>query len=148
MAYWITEQCTGCTACVRICPAQAIRGERKQMHVIIASACIDCGACSRVCPVDAIQNPQGFATRHVKRSLWPKPMIDPAQCVSCGVCIQSCPVSCLGWEDPGGSNGGHALPHLLQAAQCIACSICALSCPVEAITMHAPESEFSKLPGL
>ena len=49
MAYWIIETCTGCTACTRICPVQAIIGERKQLHEIIAKVCIDCGACMQSC---------------------------------------------------------------------------------------------------
>jgi NADH:ubiquinone oxidoreductase subunit F (NADH-binding)/(2Fe-2S) ferredoxin/NAD-dependent dihydropyrimidine dehydrogenase PreA subunit len=53
--YWIDpDLCTGCTACTRICPQQAIKGEKKAPHVLIRSHCIKCGACYDVCRFDAI----------------------------------------------------------------------------------------------
>jgi NADH-quinone oxidoreductase subunit F len=53
--YWIDpDKCTGCTACVRICPQQAIEGERKAPHILIRSQCIKCGACYDVCRFEAI----------------------------------------------------------------------------------------------
>lgn len=48
------ETCIGCTACVRKCPVDAIRGERKQPHVIDPDTCIRCGACAEVCKFNAI----------------------------------------------------------------------------------------------
>lgn len=145
MAYWITENCIGCTACVRICPVQAITGERKQHHEIIVEMCIDCGACSRVCPSDAIEDGLHTPTQHMKRALWPKPEIDPASCVCCGVCIQACPVGCLGL-DGATKNGGHAIPVLLHPVQCLACSICEDQCPVQAIRMSSADTAAVKNP--
>ena len=53
--YWIDpDQCTGCTACVRICPQQAIEGERKAPHILNRAQCIKCGACYDVCRFEAI----------------------------------------------------------------------------------------------
>ena len=46
MAYRITNECDGCTACVRLCPTGAIAGARKALHVINPSLCIECGACA------------------------------------------------------------------------------------------------------
>jgi len=54
MPYTITENCTGCTACMKRCPTDAITGERKLLHVIDPELCIDCGACGVVCPDEAI----------------------------------------------------------------------------------------------
>lgn len=54
-AYVIDEAtCIGCTACIRVCPTEAISGERKQPHVIEPELCISCGACADKCPVGAI----------------------------------------------------------------------------------------------
>jgi NADP-reducing hydrogenase subunit HndC len=48
------ENCVGCTACARICPVNAISGERKEIHHIDSSICIKCGACMEKCKFDAI----------------------------------------------------------------------------------------------
>jgi NADH-quinone oxidoreductase subunit F len=48
------ETCTGCHACVRICPTQAATGEKKKIHEIDPALCIKCGACFDACKFDAI----------------------------------------------------------------------------------------------
>ncbi len=48
------DKCIGCTACARVCPANAIAGARKQVHVIDQAACIKCGQCFEVCKFGAV----------------------------------------------------------------------------------------------
>ena len=48
--------CAGCTACVRKCPVNAIRGERKKPHRIDPAVCIRCGVCQTVCKFAAIRS--------------------------------------------------------------------------------------------
>ena len=48
------HQCTGCGACVKVCPTSAIAGEKKQPHKIEINKCIKCGACFEICPAEAV----------------------------------------------------------------------------------------------
>ena len=48
------EKCRGCTACARVCPAEAITGTVKQPHVIDQSKCIKCGQCVATCKFGAV----------------------------------------------------------------------------------------------
>jgi NADH:ubiquinone oxidoreductase subunit F (NADH-binding)/(2Fe-2S) ferredoxin/Pyruvate/2-oxoacid:ferredoxin oxidoreductase delta subunit len=50
----LEEVCTGCGACKRVCPADAIRGTRKKPHTIDPSICIKCGTCFDACKFKAI----------------------------------------------------------------------------------------------
>jgi NADH-quinone oxidoreductase subunit F len=49
------EACTGCMACAKQCPANAIEGERKKPHLIKQEACIMCGSCYDSCKFSAIR---------------------------------------------------------------------------------------------
>jgi NADH-quinone oxidoreductase subunit F len=56
LSYAILEEfCKGCTACMRVCPAGAIVGEKKKPHKIIQDICIKCGACFETCKFKAIK---------------------------------------------------------------------------------------------
>ena len=52
--YVIEENCVGCTACARVCPTDAISGDRKVRHIIDQDKCIKCGACHDTCKFSAI----------------------------------------------------------------------------------------------
>ena len=52
---WVdATRCTGCGACVEVCPAEAIALVDGKAH-IDEETCIGCGACADECPQDAIQ---------------------------------------------------------------------------------------------
>lgn len=152
MTHTITPTCTGCTACARICPTQAISGVRGGLHVIEPARCIDCGACGRICPVEAVEDAGGETCRQVKRSLWAKPVIcTPAGskkqkaagggrnvCIGCGICVQACPVDCLALTvNQATAVDLTAYAALVEPKKCIACAFCADECPVGAIAMGA-----------
>jgi len=46
------EKCTGCSACVEVCPVNAIR--IKSGKAIISDECVECGACLNQCPKEAL----------------------------------------------------------------------------------------------
>ncbi len=53
--YEIDDNCTGCLLCVAPCPADAITGERDQIHLIDDNLCTRCGICESVCNYGAVK---------------------------------------------------------------------------------------------
>lgn len=51
----LSDKCIGCTVCAKVCPTNAISGERKSAHVIDQAACIKCGQCFDKCNFKAIE---------------------------------------------------------------------------------------------
>ncbi len=49
------EKCTGCEACVSVCPVEAIT--IVDGKAVISDACVDCGVCIEQCLVKAISLP-------------------------------------------------------------------------------------------
>ncbi len=49
------ETCNGCHACARVCPVDAVKGVKKEVHTIDEKICIKCGACYESCKFDAIK---------------------------------------------------------------------------------------------
>ena len=48
--YILPDKCAGCMLCLRDCPAKAIVGGRRLVHIISQEKCTKCGACLDVCP--------------------------------------------------------------------------------------------------
>ncbi len=53
MAHKISDACTKCGSCAKVCPVDAI-SEGADKYEIDPDTCVDCGACVGECPVDAI----------------------------------------------------------------------------------------------
>lgn len=138
MSYTITEKCNGCGACARICPADAISGEKKKMHIIDEDLCIECGACGRICPQSAVLDAEGEPCTMIKRTEWLKPEIILGTCIACGICVDACPVGCLDMSEQPRKKGVDAFPYLKDARACIGCGFCSQDCPVDAVLMKQP----------
>ncbi len=51
ISYYIDpDKCTACMICARKCPAEAIDGGKKKIHIIDQEKCTNCGTCFEVCP--------------------------------------------------------------------------------------------------
>ena len=51
ISYYIDpEKCEGCGICARACPAEAISGGKRMVHIVDQSKCTKCGTCLDVCP--------------------------------------------------------------------------------------------------
>ncbi|MGO9621442.1 MAG: NAD(P)H-dependent oxidoreductase subunit E [Desulfobaccales bacterium] len=49
------ETCTGCLACVKECPAEAIRGEAAEPQELDQKLCVKCGRCYEICKFNAVK---------------------------------------------------------------------------------------------
>ncbi|MEW6439548.1 MAG: 4Fe-4S binding protein [bacterium] len=131
MAHFLTDRCTGCTACAQTCPTAAISGIRKERHVIQADYCVDCGTCGRICPYGAVQDEVGRICARVKRSAWLKPKAVGRRCVSCNQCAEACPFQCLEMQITPASREKRPLPVLARPKACVGCGQCVLACPLD-----------------
>ena len=61
--YVIPQRCTGCTACMAACPADAMDGAKGYIHVVADFLCTRCGACIPACPESAIVKTAGAAPK-------------------------------------------------------------------------------------
>ncbi len=51
ISYWVDPgKCRGCMSCLRKCPAGAIDGGKKKIHIISQEKCTRCGTCMDACP--------------------------------------------------------------------------------------------------
>jgi NAD-dependent dihydropyrimidine dehydrogenase PreA subunit len=48
-----SSKCTGCGACVEVCPVDAIKLDNGK--ALVGDECVECGACVNECPNGAIE---------------------------------------------------------------------------------------------
>jgi ferredoxin len=72
------DKCTGCGLCAKGCPALAIRGENKLIHVIDQELCTRCGECFEVCPpkIQAVVKLTGKEAQELQSLPAPVPVAD------------------------------------------------------------------------
>lgn len=92
------DLCTGCGACVKMCPNQIISTVPEASRVYVAcsshdkgaytrkvckAGCIGCMKCQKTCEFDAIKVTDNLAS------------IDPEKCTNCGKCVEVCPTKVI-----------------------------------------------------
>jgi len=77
ISYYIDpEKCQACMICFRQCPAQAIAGDKNQIHVIDQEKCTKCGTCIEVCP------PRFGAVKKISGEPVPSPIPEEARMIA------------------------------------------------------------------
>jgi ferredoxin len=138
MAFFITDKCVGCQACETVCPVTAINGVKKEFYFVDPKVCIDCGACGRACPYDAILDSSGRLAEKVRRTEWPKPVVQEEICSGCKYCIDICPFECLTLVGDE-SRPWVGIAALTNPKACVSCFLCEASCDKGAIVLRPPE---------
>ena len=135
MAYFIDPKtCTGCTACTRYCPTDAITGERKAAHHIDTELCINCGVCGRICQFTSIYNENKVKCQPIPKKSWDYPVWDQENCTACNICLTTCPANAISIDL---RNNNHHFLYILDQKKCIGCGFCAIDCPINVITMQS-----------
>jgi len=70
------DKCPGCMLCLKNCPAGAVKGENKHVHVIDQTTCTKCGECLDICPpkVSAVVKLTGREAQTVQSLAGPVPV--------------------------------------------------------------------------
>ena len=139
-AHFITEKCTSCSICERVCPTNAISsGER---YFIDPSLCINCSVCGVYCPFDAIDDNTEVVVEKIKPKQVPKALVHDHLCTGCEFCVDVCPFEALEMN-PLEDNSLYSLPQTSQIAMvidknCVSCKLCEQVCIKDAIEVPRP----------
>ena len=134
-AHFITDKCTACTICERVCPTNAITGGER--FFIDPDLCINCSCCGIYCPFDAITDNRHVTVQKIATRKIPRARVDEDLCTGCEFCVDVCPFEALemkGLED----DSTYGLPQTSTIAyviekNCVSCKLCEQVCIKDAI---------------
>lgn len=149
MPHFITQDCVGCTMCLKACPVDGcITGDNKKLHVIAPELCIDCGVCATYCPVACIGNPDGDFPDKIGPKNRPIAIVDIDYCTGCEFCVDVCPFDCLEMLPTDEGGGFFKVAENVRHSDCVACKLCEEVCIKDAITIRWPEGEYCEVVGV
>lgn len=124
----ISAACTGCGACVSVCPQAIIRLDVKGLPAIDfrKGGCTFCGKCAEICPAPVFDRSMSPAFHHhavIGNSCF---AIGGVVCQTCGDC---CPEAAIRFRP---RLGGPAVPSIAPD-RCNGCGVCNAVCPAGAI---------------
>ncbi|KAA3608067.1 MAG: 4Fe-4S dicluster domain-containing protein [Planctomycetota bacterium] len=136
-SHFITDLCTGCGVCEKVCPTNAITGDSKHIHHIEPKLCINCSVCGVYCPFDAITGRDGEIVQRIKPKQIPKAEVIEELCTGCEYCVDVCPFDCIELVARNGE-GGHMSDMLAVVDQksCVSCKLCEQVCMKNAIVVN------------
>ncbi len=136
-AHFITEKCTACTICERVCPTNAITSG--EIFYIDPDLCINCSVCGVYCPFDAIDDNRDVTVARIKAKKIPKAVVHEDFCTGCEFCVDVCPFDAIEMRPYDGETAvDHPLPQTAQIAyvlekKCVSCKLCEQVCIKDAI---------------
>jgi ferredoxin len=135
-AHFITDRCTACTICERVCPTNAITSG--EIFYIDPDLCINCSVCGVYCPFDAIDDSRGTTVTRIKAKQIPKAVVHEETCTGCEFCVDVCPFEALEMRPVDPNDTRRPLPQTAQIAyviekNCVSCKLCEQVCIKDAI---------------
>ena len=139
-AHYITDKCTACSICERVCPTNAITSGEERYH-IEPDLCINCSVCGVYCPFDAINDSSEVLVQKIKPKKIPKAEVHEELCTGCEFCVDVCPFDALAMRPADGETPDDMVQHLPQnltvayviEKNCVSCKLCEQVCIKDAI---------------
>ncbi len=134
-SHFITDKCTACTICERVCPTNAITSG--EIFFIDPDLCINCSVCGVYCPFDAIDDNNQVTVQRIKAKQIPKALVHEELCTGCEFCVDVCPFEALEMK-PLEDDSEYGLPQTSTVARvieknCVSCKLCEQVCIKDAI---------------
>lgn len=127
-SHFITDKCTSCSICERVCPTNAISsGER---YFIEPDLCINCSVCGVYCPFDAITDNTEVFVEKIKPKKVPKAEVHDELCTGCEFCVDVCPFEAIFMRMD--TDGFNRIAEVIPKA-CVSCKLCEQVCIKDAI---------------